>query len=661
MSDGRSPHGAHAVAPTAAPIEERAPHAPRGGLAALSIGALGVVYGDIGTSPLYAVDQIFSGPAAVAPTPANVVGSISLAIWTITLIVAVKYAILVLNAENDGEGGVFALYGLLHKYKNEGARILLWSLMLGAGLLFGDGMITPAISVLSAVEGLDVATPALAPYVVPITIGLLTGLFAIQFKGASRIGFFFGPVLIVWFVVIAALGVAQVARQPQILMAFNPALGLAFLAHAGFGEALLILSALMLVITGGEAMYADLGHFGARPIRISWFAVVFPALIANYLGQGAYMLGGAPVADGKLFYSMAPAPLLYPLVLLATIATVIASQALISGAFSLTSQAIGLGLFPRIAIAHTHRAHAGQIYIPFVNWSLFLGCVALVAAFGSAAALAAAYGLAVAGVMLITSLAMFAIARRYWRWSAARTALVWGPLSAVSAAFLIASSLKFVEGGYVPLTVGAAAFAIMATWRWGRKATFGAYAAKSTMTMAELIALHREGEFLLQRNALLMTPHPLRHPADRAPALVAMLWERGGVLPRNMIFVEVTHPKVPYIRDNRYHVTVFDRDPDKGSVIGVELRFGFMEEPNVERFLEEMARHRQIDLPTDPAQWIVHVAHENLLPGRRMNVLRRLRFRLFLFLRLVSRPAYYAYGLGDEVRLSVEIMPVRVR
>ncbi|MGO4871133.1 MAG: KUP/HAK/KT family potassium transporter, partial [Roseiarcus sp.] len=373
------------------------------------------------------------------------------------------------------------------------------------------------------------------------------------------------------------------------------------------------------------------------------------------------MLGGAPVADGKLFYSMAPAPLLYPLVLLATIATVIASQALISGAFSLTSQAIGLGLLPRIAILHTHLAHAGQIYIPFINWTLFLGCVALVVGFGSASALAAAYGLAVAGVMLITSLAMFAIARRYWRWSLARAALVWGPLTGLNAAFLIASSLKFVEGGYVPLTVGVVAFAIMATWRWGRKATFAAYSAKSTMTMAELIALHRGAEHFLERNALLMAPHPLRRPGDRAPALVTLLLERGGVLPRNMIFVEVTHPKVPYIRDERYRVTVFDRDPDKGSIIGVELRFGFMEEPNVESFLEDMARHKQIDLPTEPGQWIVHVAHENLLPAKRMNVLRRLRFRLFVFLRVVSRPAYYAYGLGDEVRLSAEIMPVRVR
>jgi KUP system potassium uptake protein len=515
--------------------------------------------------------------------------------------------------------------------------------------------------VLSAVEGLDVATPAFSPYVIPITVALLTGLFAIQFKGASRIGFFFGPVLIVWFVVIAALGVAQIAREPQILMAFNPVYGLAFLAHAGFREALLILGAMMLVVTGGEAMYADLGHFGARPIRISWFAVVFPALLANYLGQGAYMLSGAPVEDGKLFYSMAPAPLLFPLVLLATVATVIASQALISGAFSLTSQAIGLGLLPRIAILHTHLAHAGQIYIPFINWTLFFGCVALVVGFGSASALAAAYGLAVAGVMLITSLAMFAIARRYWRWSLTRTALVWGPLTALNAAFLTASSLKFIEGGFVPLTVGVVAFAIMATWRWGRKATFAAYSAKSTMTMAELIAFHREEAFFLERNALLMAPHPLRRPGDRAPALVALLLERSGVLPRNMIFVEVTHPKVPYIRENRYRVTVFDRDPDKGSIIGVELRFGFMEEPNVESFLEDMARHKQIDLPTESGQWIVHVAHENLLPAKRMTFLRRLRFRLFVFLRVVSRPAYYAYGLGDEVRLSAEIMPVRVR
>jgi KUP system potassium uptake protein len=548
----------------------------------------------------------------------------------------------------------------LHKFKHQGSQVLLWLLMLGAGLLLGDGMITPAISVLSAVEGLNVATPAVAPYILPITVALVTGLFAIQFKGASRVGVVFGPLLIVWFVTIAALGWAEIAREPEILAAFNPAHGVAFLSRAGFREAVLILSALILVVTGSEAMYADLGHFGARPIRIGWFAVIFPALLLNYLGQGAYLLSGAPVAGGKLFYSLAPAPLLLPLVVLATLATIVASQALISGAFSLTWQAIGLGLFPRINVRHTHRDRAGQIYIPFVNWALFLGCVALVLSFGSSSALAAAYGLAVAGVMLITSLAMFAIARHYWRWSMARTALVWGPLTAVTGAFLVASSAKFWQGGFVPLSVGAIAFLVMSTWRWGRKATFAAYAARSALTMSEVVALHRSCKTFFERNALIMAPVPVRHPKDHAPVLVGLLWERYGILARNLILVEVTHPKVPYIHENRYHVTVFDRDKDRGSVIGVELRFGFMEEPNVEHYLEELARHKEIDLPADPRQWIVHVSRENLLPAKRMNFLRRLRFRLFLFLRLVSRPAYYAYGLGDEMQLSAEILPVRV-
>jgi KUP system potassium uptake protein len=641
--------------------KERSANVSRGSLGALTIGALGVVYGDIGTSPLYAIDQIFLGSAAVSATPDNVLGAISLAIWTITLIVAVKYALIVLRAENDGEGGVFALYGLIHRYRNKGGGILLWSLMLGAGLLFGDGMITPAISVLSAVEGLNVATPAFAPYVLPVTVALLTGLFAIQFKGASKIGVIFGPLLIVWFVTIAALGWVEIAREPAILSAFNPTYGIAFLARAGLREALLILSALMLVITGGEAMYADLGHFGARPIRIGWFAVVFPALLLNYLGQGAYLLSGAPVAGGKLFYNLAPAPLLLPLVVLATLSTIVASQALISGAFSLTWQASGLGLFPRLDVLHTHRAHAGQIYVPLINWGLYLGCVALVVAFGSASALASAYGLAVAGVMLITSLAMFAIARRYWQWGPGLTALVWGPLTAVNGAFLVASSTKFLEGGFVPLSVGVATFLTMATWRWGRKATFAAYAARSTLTMDEVVALHRSCATFLERNALIMSPTQIRHGTDGAPALVGLLWERYGILPRNLILVEVIHPKVPHIHENRCHVTIFDRDKDRGSVIGVQMRFGFMEEPDVERYLEDMARHKEIDLPAHPRQWIVHVSHENLVPAKRMSLFKRLRFRWFVFLRLVSRPAYYAYGLGKDVQLSAEIIPVRVQ
>src|SRR3974390_1560863 len=387
-------------------------HVSSGSVGALAIGALGVVFGDIGTSPLYAIDQIFFGSADIGRTPENVLGAISLAIWTITVVVAIKYALLVLRADNDGEGGVFALYGLLHRFKGERRRVLLWSLMLGAGLLFGDGMITPAISVLSAVEGLEVATPAFSPYVVPITVILLTALFAVQFRGTTGIGVIFGPLLLVWFVTIAGLGLVAIAQQPAILAAFDPSYGTSFLMRAGPYGSLLILSAMMLVVTGGEAMYADLGHFGARPIRISWFAIVFPSLLLNYLGQGAYLLSGASVEGGKLFYNLVPQPLLVPLVVLATLATIVASQALISAAFSLISQAVGLGLFPRLNMRHTHQDYSGQIYIPFINWALYAGCIALVLVFRSSANLAAAYGLAVAGVLVITSAAMFSVARR---------------------------------------------------------------------------------------------------------------------------------------------------------------------------------------------------------------------------------------------------------
>ena len=637
------------------------PHAPKGRFAALTLGALGIVYGDIGTSPLYALDQIFSSHANLAPTTANVLGGISLVIWTLTIIVAIKYALLVLRAQNDGEGGVFALYGLLHEHNKRGMYALLMALMLGAGLLFGDGFITPAISVLSAVEGLGVATPALSSLVIPITVVLLTVLFAVQYKGTAGIGTVFGPVLLVWFVVIGGLGAMQIVHHPDILRAFNPLYGLRFLGSQSGIEALFIMGALMLVVTGGEAMYADLGHFGAAPIRASWFGLVYPALLLNYLGQGAFLLSGQKPVGGNLFFSLVPQGFVYPMVLLATVATVIASQALISGAFTLAAQAIRLGLFPRLTIRHTHQAHAGQVYMPFINWGLYVGCILLVLLFGSSDALGAAYGLAVAGVMVITSLAMMPVSRLSWGWGRLRVALVWGALFLVNFAFLVASSLKFFQGGFVPMTMGVLVFLVMITWRWGRKATFAAYSAKASMTMAELVALHRGAAHFIERNAIIMAPKPLRHESDRAPALMRLLWERSGVLARNLIFVEVTHRKLPYIHDNRCKVTVFDRDPLRGSVIGVELQFGFMEEPNVEHILEDLAHHRLIDLPPEHRHWIVHVSLEHLLPSRHMSVLARLRLGLFQVLRNVSQSGYEYYGLGDNVRLSAEIMPVRLR
>ena len=470
----------------------------------------------------------------------------------------------------------------------------------------------------------------------------------------------FGPVLIIWFIVLAVLGVWQIQSHPDILRAFNPAYAVAFLRETKAYSVLITLGALMLVVTGGEAMYADLGHFGALPIRVGWFAIAFPALILNYLGQGALMLEHPPAHNGELFYSMAPREFLYPVVALATLATVIASQGLISASFSLASQAVALGLFPRLRIIHTHDGHKGQIYIPFVNWTLFAGCTALVLGFHSTEALAALYGLAVSGVMVVTSAAMIPVGTRYWGWNRLASGGLFGVFTLVNALFCIASSLKLLDGGYIPLGIGLAVFAVMLTWRWGRRATFAAYKAKHTMTMGKLVELHKSERSYTERIGLLMAPRRLTSLNDKAPALVQLMYDRYGILPRHLIFVQVVHRKAPYIHDGRYEITVFHKD-EYSSIIAVTVQFGFMEEPNVEAVLEEMARHREINLPTALHRWTVHVAVEKLLPSRRMGVFGHLRLRLFLILRQISQPAYYFYGLGDNVQLSAEIMPVRLK
>jgi KUP system potassium uptake protein len=637
-------------------------HKPDAGQAALTIGAIGVVLGNIGTSPLYAVDQIFYGPARIAPSADNVIGCISLVIWALTLIVSLKYAVFILRADNDGEGGVFALYSLLHKYRDEAAYLplLLAGLMLGAGFLFGDGIISPAISVLAAVEGLEVATPMFRGFVIPITILILALLFAVQHRGTSGVGKIFGPVLIVWFAVLAALGVWQILIHPEILSAFNPAYAVAFLQETEAYSVLITIGALMLVVTGGEAMYADLGHFGARPIRLGWFAIAFPALMLNYLGQGALMLEHPPAHSGELFYSMAPRELLYPLVALATVATVVASQGLISGSFSLTSQAIALGLFPRLRIVHTHHGHEGQIYIPFVNWALFTGCAALVLGFRSTEALAALYGLAVSGVMVVTSAAMIPVGVRCWGWSLPASAGLFGFFTFVNALFCIASCLKLFDGGYIPLGIGLVIFVMMLTWRWGRRATFAAYRGKHTMTMRRLVEIHKSEKSYMDRVGLLVTPKHLTSLNDKSPALLQLMYDRYGVLPRHLIFVQVVHRKAPYVHDGRYQITVFHKD-ENSSIIAVSMQFGFMEEPNVEALLEDMARHHEINLPTAMHRWFVHVTVENLLPSRNMSFPAYIRLRLFSILRQISQPAHYFYGLGDSVQLSAEIMPVRLK
>ena len=624
-----------------------------------TIAALGVVFGDIGTSPLYAISLLFAHRHG--PLSSDLVrGGISLVIWTLTVVVAVKYALLVLRADNDGEGGVFALYGLLDPYHRSGRTVLALALLLGAGLLFGDGIITPAISVLSAVEGLSAVTPSLSGAVIPVTLALLTALFWVQRRGSHAVGFVFGPVMLGWFATIAALGLGQVLRRPDILAALSPLPGLQMLLHGDLRANLLVLGAVILVVTGGEAMFADMGHFGAKPIRRAWFAVAYPALLLCYLGQGAFLLGAPGRADAGLLFHLVPGPLLIPFIILATLATVIASQALISATFSLVSQAIALGLFPRLTILHTHHHSFGEVYVPFINWLLYAGCATLVMTFGSSASLGSAYGLAVSGDMLTTSVAMVFVAHKLWRWTLLHALLVFAPLAFIDVSFLFANSLKIPEGGYVPISIGLTVFGTMLIWRWGRSKTLAAYLARRTMPMAELLDLHRNAERYIEQTAVLMIPaYNTARKTRRAPALMQLLWERNRALPRNMVCVQVVHSRVPYVHEARFETQVLAETP-KGRVIQVEMRFGFMEEPDVEAGLERLASHARIALEADHRKWSVYVVHEHLVLAPGSGLLKSMRFRIFELFRLVSRPTYYHYGLGLDVPLSVMILPVRL-
>ncbi|MEO5598886.1 MAG: KUP/HAK/KT family potassium transporter [Novosphingobium sp.] len=631
---------------------------PRRGLgSARELGALGVVFGDIGTSPLYAVGLLFAHQLA-APTQEEVLGGISLILWTLTLIVALKYALLVLRADNDGEGGVFALYGLLDRFNRKGRAPLAWALLLGAGLLFGDGIITPAISVLSAVEGLSVAAPRLSGFVIPVTLALLTGLFWIQHRGTRAVGHVFGPVMLIWFSALAVMGTVQIAQHPEILSALSPVHAVHLLTHGDLSSNLLVLGAVILVVTGGEAMYADMGHFGAVPIRHAWFAVTFPALILSYLGQGAYLLAMPAHAGPGLLFHLVPSGLLLPFIVLATMATIIASQALISGTFSLISQAIALGFFPQLLIRHTHHGQAGEVYIPFINWLLFIGCAGLIVGFGSSSALGSAYGFAVSGNMLTTSVAMYFVARKLWTWNALRAAIVFVPLVLIDGSFVAANSAKFLEGGYVPLAVALVMFGMMLVWHWGRAKTLWAYLSRRSMLMSEVLQLHRTSDRFIEQTAVLMIPaHNCAKRTRRAPALLQLLWERNRALPRNIIFVHVAQPKMPFIHDDRFDTTILEENSN-GRIVRVEMQFGFMEIPDVEDGLKHLAEKAEISLEADHRKWNVHVVREHLAPARSMSALRVVRFRAYELLRLISQPTYYHYGLGYDVPLSVEILPV---
>jgi KUP system potassium uptake protein len=437
----------------------------------LTLAALGVVFGDIGTSPLYAVREAFHGTDSIAATPENIIGVLSLILWSLIIVISIKYLMFVMKADNRGEGGVLALTALAapprFARKSFRIRVLLYIGLFGSALLFGDGVITPAISVLSAVEGLEIATPMFSHIVLPLTIAILAGLFLTQRHGTARIGAVFGPIILLWFITIGLLGVSGIVQEPLVLRAIDPLNAIQFFRQNG-AAGFFVLGAIFLVVTGGEALYADMGHFGRRPIQKAWFLVALPGLVLNYFGQGALILRD-PEAVRNPFYFLVPHWALFPLVIIATMATVIASQALISGVFSLTRQAIQLGYFPRIRIVHTSSEEIGQIYIPIINWALFAMTCYLVLGFGSSTSLASAYGIAVSMTMVITSVLACAVAYRWWRWHWLKTIAVLTGLLIIDFVFLGANFSKITDGGWVPLTLGGAIFTLMTTWKKGRK------------------------------------------------------------------------------------------------------------------------------------------------------------------------------------------------
>jgi KUP system potassium uptake protein len=554
---------------------------PRGRyLALLSLTALGIVYGDIGTSPLYAMRECFHGPHAIAVTPENIFGVMSLIFWALILIISIKYCVFVLRADNRGEGGILALTALATPIKVVSRSERKWIVVLGifgASLLYGDGIITPAISVLGAIEGLNVATPLFAPYVVPATVVIIVGLFYIQSRGTAKVGRLFGPVMLVWFIAISALGVAQILRHPSVFGAFNPAHGFNFFVRNGW-HGFLVLGTVFLVVTGGEALYADMGHFGKRPIRIVWYSIVLPALMLNYLGQGALLIEN-PAAAENPFYRLAPGWALYPLIALATCAAIIASQALISGAYSLTMQAIQLGFIPRFKIEHTSTTEMGQIYIPALNWALMLGCIAIVIGFGSSSNLAAAYGVAVTATMVITAVLLGVVARQKWGWSLPLVIVLTGFFLVIDLAFFGANVIKIPAGGWFPLVVGAMIFIVMTTWKKGRRIL-----ASRMMSLAVPIE-----DFLrdVARNPPVQVPGTavfMTGTGNGTPTALEHNLEHNKVLHERVVLLTVKTRQAPYVEpEERVRV-----EPLGHEFYRLTINYGFMEDPNIPAVLADL-------------------------------------------------------------------------
>ncbi len=544
--------------------------APTGkALAALSLAALGVVYGDIGTSPLYALKECFGEAHGVPPTRENVLGVLSLILWSMNFVISYKYIAQVMRADNRGEGGILALLALVSGHEGKRRIVLVMFGLFGAALLYGDGVITPAISVLGAIEGIGFVAPVFNSWVVPLTVLILFVLFLSQRFGTAGIGMVFGPVMVVWFTCIALLGIGGILHAPGVLVAINPWYAVQFFIRDGV-QGFLILGAVVLVLTGGEALYADMGHFGRRPIRLAWFAVVLPALMLNYFGQGALLLE-RPDAAFNPFYALVPPPLLVPMIVIATSAAIVASQALISGAFSLTQQAVQLGYCPRVTITHTSERERGQIYVPEVNRALMVACIWLVLSFRSSTNLAAAYGIAVTGTMAITTVLFSVVAREQWGWSLTKAWSVCGLFLFVDLAFLSANLVKFTHGGWFPIVVAALIFTLMSTWKRGRLRLNRIMEENSLPMELFLNDIAKRLSVRVPGTAVFMTSHP-----GGAPPVLLHHVKHNKVLHEQVILMSVKTEDVPHVsEEERVSCEALGQ-----KFYSVKARYGFVESPD---------------------------------------------------------------------------------
>jgi KUP system potassium uptake protein len=591
----------------AAVVPEPSAHGPPEGRRALAItalAALGVVYGDIGTSPLYALKECFAPEYGLAPSAPNVLGVLSLIFWSLNFIVSLKYLTFIMEADNRGEGGIMALLALLRPRRRLAAMrpVLAGIGLFGAALLYGDGVITPAISVLGAVEGLAIAAPQIPLWVVPILSSLiLVALFMFQRRGTARVGAVFGRVMLVWFGSIGLLGVSGIVRHPEVLAAINPWHAIDFFLRDGL-RGFLILGAVVLVVTGGEALYADMGHFGKRPIRLAWFALVLPALVLNYFGQGALLLD-RPAAAVNPFYSLVPDWALYPMVAIATAAAVVASQALISGAFSLTRQAVQLGYCPRVTIRHTSQTEIGQIYLPGVNRVLGVGCVLLVLAFGSSGNLASAYGIAVTGTMAITTILFCVVARDRWHWPRWRILAVGGLFLGVDLAFLGANLVKIARGGWFPIVIALGVYLLMTTWKRGRQIVAGILRDSSLPMDLFLGDIARRQPPRVPGTAVFMTSDPAG-----VPVVLLHHLKHNKVLHQTVVIMSIEGDEIPQVRAEE-RVTLKELGDGFYKVVG---RYGFMETPDVPALLASIEHQ---GLRARPSETSFYLGRETLLPN----------------------------------------------